>query len=584
MWAVPFEDQVMKKPAASHPRKPAAQSDERKPVAHPYARISDPEQRKGGGLERQTTADMTEFARRFGFDLSKRILVDDGVSAWKGLNATPEHQLGQFLIEARKGLIRRGDCLLLENYDRLSRQNPWAAIGLVNELRELGIHVGRLDRMKLLRYDSDDPGDFFEAALEFVRGNSESGAKSMRNGAAWARKRKAARDSGQLITNRIPAWVVVQGGKLRLIPERAAAIRRIFQLSAAGYGAALIVKRLTEEKAPAFGSSGRWTRAYVGLILKDRRVLGEFQPRRIDGTPDGQVLTDYLPRVVDDDVFYAARAGASGRRQKPGRVGNRVELFSGLLKNARDGDSYYVATRIDGGEPHRVLINTNSAEGRAPCWSFPLATFEAAVLSCLKELDVHEILNGDQEPDETVALAGQLAGVEARIAELEAELLKGDVAALARVLRQLEERKRDLAADLAAAREKAAHPLSESWGEAQTLVDALGSAPDPADARVRLRSALRRIIDSGWLLVVPRGRDRLCALQLWFADCKRHRDYLILHRPPKSNGKATVPGGWWVRSLASDAVPGGLDLRRSEHAARLERVLSSIDLTAPEEG
>ena len=53
----------------------------REPVAHPYARISDPIQRKGGGLERQTAADIKEFARRFGFRLSKRMLIDDGVSA-----------------------------------------------------------------------------------------------------------------------------------------------------------------------------------------------------------------------------------------------------------------------------------------------------------------------------------------------------------------------------------------------------------------------------------------------------------------------------------------------------------------------
>jgi hypothetical protein len=563
----------MKNPA-SHPRKP---------VAHPYARISHPDQRKGGGLERQTAANLSEFASRFGFVLGKRVWVDDGVSAFKGLNASPEHQLGQFLADARKGLICSGDCLVLENYDRLSRQDPWAAIGLVNDLRQLGIHVGRLDRMKLLRCDSTDYGDFFEAAVEFMRGNSESAAKSMRNGAAWARKRKAARESGEIITHRLPAWVEERGGKLRLVPYRAAIVKRIFRLSAGGYGAALIVKRLTQEKVPAFGASGRWTRAYVGLILKDRRVLGEFQPYKSDGSADGPVIPDYYPAAVTEEEFYGARAGASSRRQKPGRVGERVELFSGLLKNARDGDTYYVATRTDGGKHTRVLINTNAAEGRAPCRSFPLPTFEAAVLSLLAEIDPHEVLNGDDGPDETLALAGQLAGVEARIAELEAELLKGDVAALARVLRQLEDQKRDLLAGrLAAAREKAAHPLSETWGEAQTLLGALDKAPDPHDARLRLRAALRRIIDSIWLLVVTRGHARLCVAQVWFSEGARHRDYVILHRPPKSNGKARQEGGWWARSLAEVAAPGDLDLRRRDHARRLEAVLAEVDLKALE--
>jgi hypothetical protein len=557
---------------------PRAAQEPRNPVAHPYARISHPDQRKGGGLERQTTAALEDFCRRYGFALARRVWVDDGVSAFKGLNATPEHQLGQFLGEARKGLIPPGDCLLLENYDRLSRQDPWAAIGLVNELRQLGIHVGRLDRGKLLRCDSTDAGDFFECAIEFMRGNSESAAKSIRNGAAWARKRKAARESGAALTHRLPAWVEERGGKLKLIPDRAKLIRCIFRLSAGGYGAALIVKRLTAEGVPPIGASGRWTRSYVGLILKDRRALGEFQPRKGDGSPDGEPIQGYYPAAVTEQEFFAARAGAGSRRQKPGRAGNRVELFSGLLRNARDGDSYYVATRTDGGKHTRVLLNANAAEGRATCWSFPLATFEAAVLGLLAEIDPHEILNGDDGPDETLALAGQLASVEAKIGELEAELLKGDVAALARVLRQLEEQKRDLASRLAEAREAAAHPLSEAWGECRSLLDALDAAPDPKDARLRLRSALRRIVEEIRILVIPRGRDRLAAVQFWFAGGERQRNYLILHRPPKANGAAREEGSWEARSLADMVRPGNFDLRNPEHAADLEKALLAADL------
>jgi DNA-binding transcriptional MerR regulator len=364
------EDQVMKKPTAKHPRKP---------VAHPYARISDPDQRKGGGLERQTTANLAEFARLFGFDLSKRVLVDDGVSAWKGLNASPEHQLGQFLADARKGLIPPGDCLLLENYDRLSRQNPWAAIGLVNELRQLGIHVGRLDRMKLLRYDSDGPGDFFEAAIEFMRGNSESGAKSMRNGSAWARKRKAARESGQLITHRLPAWVQEQGGKLRLVLDRAAAIKRMFHLSAGGYGAALIVKRLTEEGVPAFGASGRWTRAYVGLILKDRRVL---QAAALSG-----VNANTLHSWDKSGFFTPSVSGSSGRGSRR-RYSFQDLVALKVVKGLRDAGLSLQALR-------RVLdyLSNHSKQVARPLAELYLATDGKdcylrdgkGLLSCLRQ-------------------------------------------------------------------------------------------------------------------------------------------------------------------------------------------------------
>src|SRR5262249_10131959 len=131
------------------------------------------------------------------------------------------------------------------------------------------------------------------------------------------------------MTRRLPAWVEERAGRPVLIPDRAAVVRRIFKLSAEGCGAALIVKRLTEDHWPAFGGrgayidgdgrersrappgevlgAGHWTRSYVGLILKDRRALGEFQPRKRDGSPEGEPVPNYYPPAVTEEEYYAAR-------------------------------------------------------------------------------------------------------------------------------------------------------------------------------------------------------------------------------------------------------------------------------------
>jgi hypothetical protein len=201
----------------------------------------------------------------------------------------------------------------------------------------------------------------------------------------------------------------------------------------------------------------------------------------------------------------------------------------------------------------------------------------------LREIDPHEILNCDTGPDETIVLAGELARVETKIGALESELLNGDVAAVVKVLRQLEAQKADVAARLAMARQKAAHPLSETWGEAQSLIDALASAPDPEDARLRLRSAMRRMIEGIWLLVVPRNRFRLAAVQIWFDGGKRHRDYLILYRSPKANASARSAGGWYPFNLADVVKLGPLDLRQQK-IARLEALLTALPLDALLEG
>jgi hypothetical protein len=89
------------------------------------------------------------------------------------------------------------------------------------------------------------------------------------------------------------------------------------------------------------------------------------------------------------------------------------------------------------------------------------------------------------------------------------------------------------------------------------------------------------MVDSIWLLVVPRGGDRLCGVQIWFADGKRHRDYLIFHRRPRINQHARVEGGWWARSLTGAEIkkPGkDFDLRDPEYARMLAERLAAWPL------
>jgi hypothetical protein len=70
----------------------------------------------------------------------------------------------------------------------------------------------------------------------------------------------------------------------------------------------------------------------------------------------------------------------------------------------------------------------------------------------------------------------------------------GFSATIGKRVRDLEARKAELAGRLAEARLQTSHPLSTSWEECQTLASALNQAADPEDARLRLRTALRRVI------------------------------------------------------------------------------------------
>jgi DNA invertase Pin-like site-specific DNA recombinase len=572
------------------------------PLAYSYMRFSSVGQSQGDSIRRQTRA-AKEWCEKNGVRLDESLTFRDlGKSAFLGEHRkNPDrHALAAFLKLVQDGRVPRESYLVIESLDRLTREHVRAGLMLLLGLIESGIRIVQLSPSELVYDEKSDEMGLMLAIVELSRGHRESKRKSDLITSVWNRRKQQARESKQPYIGHLPAWVESRDGKLRLIPERAAVVKRIFRLATGGYGLTSIVKKLTKEKVPAFGEvlvregrkrsqfSGRWSRAYIAKIIRDRRAMGEFQPCRREGqkkVPDGDPIPGYFPAVVTEQVWLAARAAAAERGKAPGRIGKNSNVFAGLVRHARDGDTYFQTTkydchrgRVNRSAPQRILINTWAAEGSAPCCSFPFDVFERAILSCLQEIDPHEILNGDHGPDEALALAGHLAEVESSIALISREMDEhGESPTLFKRLRAKEQLQRDLAARLAEARQKAAHPLSESWGEFQTLAGALEAAPDPDDVRLRLRAVLRRMIDSIWILIVPRGHVRLCTAQIWFAEGRKHRDYLIMYRRPTVTRSFRRDLAWHVRSLA-DLAPTREDLRDPARAAALERVLLALDV------
>jgi DNA invertase Pin-like site-specific DNA recombinase len=558
-------------------------------TAYSYIRFSTPEQSRGDSLRRQTES-ATEWCKRNGVTLdASRRLHDLGKSAYAGSHrANPDRNaLAAFLKLVEDGKIARGSYLIVESLDRLTREHIRPALTLLLNLIEAGVRVVQLKPAEII-YDTDvEPMTLMMALMELSRGNSESRIKSERVGKAWQQKKELARQGKAqptgmaCLTRRLPAWIEERGGTLHLIPARAAVIRRMFHLAAAGYSQTAIVKLFHAKAVPTIGRGVRWSRSYVALILKNRRVLGEYQPYGRNHKPEGEPIPNYFPAVVTEKEWNAARAVASTRGLPPTRITDRVNLFTGLLKDARDGETGFFRHAGSKKSWHDVLLNDSSRDGRAPAVSFPCHVFESAVLQLLAEIDPREIVRSEAQPDETASLAGEISHVEAKIANLETALLDGDSPTVAKVLRQQEAKLQELQAKLAEARQKAAHPLADSWGETQTLAGILEGAEDVKDTRLRIRAALRRIVDSIWLLIVPRGTTRLAAVQMRFTG-GAHRDYLIVHWPAKGNRSAKVEARWTARSVSWHAKSKGkgaeLDMHDKRHVAELEAALQKIDL------
>jgi hypothetical protein len=196
-------------------------------------------------------------------------------------------------------------------------------------------------------------------------------------------------------------------------------------------------------------------------------------------------------------------------------------------------------------------------------------------------VNLADVIGPDPGQNEVAVLAGELAHVQGQLASLEEQMLTNpDLATLAKVAARLEAQKKEVGERLAEARRKAPGTLGEQWGECQSLMELIDTAPDPVETRLRLRSLLSEVVEGIWMLVVARGRDRLAAVQIRFVQDGR-RDYLVFSRPTHANGKGPPrPGCWRSWSLADKVRTGDRDLRQPGAVRALEDELLHLDLAA----
>lgn len=546
-----------------------------------YIRFSDPRQKRGDSRRRQTEA-ADNWCRNHNIRLNTTTFFDPGRSAFNGEHRkNPDrHALAAFLEKAEEGDIKPGSYLILESLDRLTREHVRAALMLCLGLIEKGIRIVQLSPVEMVFDEKCDEMALMFMIGQLARGHGESKRKSDMIGAWWRERITSVRERGEFIITHLPHWIKVKDGKPFIPSDCQRALTRLFELAAAGHGGHLLIKRLRAEKVPAFGKSGDWKHAYIVKLLRDRRVLGEYQPRTKNGKPDGAPIPNYFPAAIPESLWQAVQAGMDSRRVHRGRIGRHVNLFSGLIVSAIDGGTYSYAHRERATGAHSVITNTSALNEGVPALTFPADAFETAFLALLREIRPADLLGHDQADEQLEQLLMERRQVKEQRAKLEPELLGGDLREVVDTLRSLAAQEAKLDKAIAAAQQKAAMPLQTAWDETQGLLGMLASAADPDVLRLKLRARLRALIEKVVLLVVRRGIYRVAAWQVFFNGAKGVRTYVAVNRRFVSNGKGSYPGGTWFGSWLSDGVEHIPDLRDRDHAERFARFLQVLDVKA----
>jgi DNA invertase Pin-like site-specific DNA recombinase len=549
-------------------------------LAVSYTRYSDPSQADGDSESRQ--ADMfKEFCTYHNLTPLAERFADRGLSGYKDQHRK-KGRLGALIQMAKDGHFEPGTVIVVEAWDRLGRLRPDEMTRLVSDLVRTGVGIG-VCRLGQVFTDDDFGSDKWYTLSAFISlAYNESKQKAERVARAWTKRREAVAKSK--LPGRTPAWVECVGKDgFRLIPDRAAAVKRIFDLAARGYGFSAIVRTLRAEGVRPLGVKG-WSRAYVGKILSDERAVGTFQPckmvtvkgddnkERVERKPVGSPLANYYPAVVTEDEFSLARGGRLERRQGRGpRFETYVNVFKSLLKHARDGQGMVLRNRRSAERPQLVLVNATGHGSGEKAYTFPYPVLEEAILGRLAELDPEDVLPKQGTAGRAEVLRAKLKNVRADIAALQDDLKAGYSKALAEVLREKEQDEQQVAGELQDELAKSVRPAERTWAEMKSLLALVHQGGD--DARLRVAVALRRLVEDTRVLIVRKGSWSLCAVQLYF-EGGASRSYLVAHQS-RANGRE---GGWWAKSFADVGANDTLDLRKPAHVSKLEKFLATVAL------
>jgi len=411
-------------------------------LAYSYIRFSSAKQELGDSLRRQLKL-AEAYAERNQLTLDTHSFQDLGVSAFKGKNST-EGKLGTFISAVEKGLIPKGSFLLVESFDRMSRDDVDTALELFLRITRLGITLVTLQDEKVYSRASlkrDPVTSLLGSIMYMLRAHEESKTKSTRVGDAWQNKRSTA-VGGKKMTAMSPSWLILSEDRTTWIvdPAKARVVERIFELALTGYGSPTIARKLNAEAVPTMVRAACWTFGVVNSILKNESVIGTYTPKKVSAERHAEPIKGYYPAIISETKFFQVREHLTGRKWVGGHNNHQVRnLFAGMAYCFNCGGRMRLKSTT--GPQGKTYIQCKTAYAGGGCDQpiFPYYAAERAMMTEFAEA-VGEQITQSQLPDQvdprlvlTSRRAAALQKIETLIdalAELNSPLVRNRIAAL----------------------------------------------------------------------------------------------------------------------------------------------------------
>lgn len=481
-------------------------------VAYAYARFSTRRQALGDS-ERRQKQNATTWAKEHGYDLT--YIQDSGISARHGANRTVG-RFADFLERVASGEYGPNPVLILENFDRMSREQLHAAQGVFHSLIGAGVTVVTLHNRKTYKAPLTLI-DCVTALIEMDVAWQYSENLSKRVAESWVRARQLAAKGVCIHRHTCPGWLQ-QGPKgWTLIPERVQLLQEIFTRYSEGEGTQTLAVALNQSGHKPWTHKGQtsagWHATSVKNILRNRAVLGEWTPYRdlADGkrVPAGEPVLGYFPAVVDPKLFHTVQdlLLRVPKRGKP--VRSHWNLTARLSRSELDGTAMW-GQPASCGRTQVYIKSRGSVMGLTmPTHYLPYDVVEKRLLALLRAIDEDAFKLPKANERDGVADAQQRVKCAVRQVEKLRRLILNDDDPSPTLVTELKNAEREH--DEAKRAEGRAFDQREKASRGKFAVDSLDLTNDAH--RARLHATIAKTFES-----LTFGRDHFHA---WFDEKNR---------------------------------------------------------------
>ena len=272
------------------------------------------------------------------YNLSGTSFEDLGVSGYSGKHL--ENAFGRLLAAVEEGVIKTGDCVLIEAIDRAGRMEPMDMLPLITKIVRAGVDLHTLDDGITYNSESVNSNHLFMLVAKVQQAYQYSDTLSRRIKHAYERKRATAKAGGHT-ARRTPVWIDADN---KVIPELAPLIRQAFEDYAAGIGERRILTRI-RGKHPLLETINpstikRWLNNKIAIGYWSNSHLRDRNGKLPDRIPEADDIPDVYPAVVSKELFYRVQRRLN-ERYKPKSASSRY-LLSGLVVCGRCGTNFGV--------------------------------------------------------------------------------------------------------------------------------------------------------------------------------------------------------------------------------------------------